>query len=426
MQPVLPPQGPSPRGQLRLVEGSALRQPGALPALQSTRLLDRVRERIRGLHYSRRTELAYLHWIKGYIRFHRIRHPAEMGGSEVEAYLTWLADARGVSASTHRQALSALVFLYAKVLQLELPWLQSIGRPRAQKRLPVVLSHDEVAAVLAGLEGLMALFGRLLYGTGMRIQEAANLRVKDLDFDHRALVVRQGKGGKDRVLMLPQVLVPTLKAHLKSVHALWLQDVQEGRAGVFMPDALERKYPRAGASWPWFWVFPQASHSVDPTTGVVRRHHLHEDGFQRAFKRAVQAAHITKPATPHTLRHSFATHLLHAGYDSICAEVASTFDLPSAIITIANDLGAHLFTKHLTSLRRLRCKFIAPPIFGATAYRRLPPFRAPPIDPQLQAPFGAKPCPPLHLRSRKAHAIGFQESNVRRVQLKIESGRPKV
>lgn len=315
MQPVLPPQGPASRGQLRLVCGSALRQPAALPALQSTRLLDRVRERIRGLHYSRRTELAYLHWIKGYIRFHGIRHPSEMGGPEVEAYLTWLANSRGVSASTHRQALSALVFLYAKVLQLELPWLQSIGRPRVQKRLPVVLSHEEVAAILAGLEGAMALFGRLLYGTGLRIHEAANLRVKDLDFDHRALVVRQGKGGKDRVLMLPQVLAPTLKSHLKSVHALWLQDVQEGRAGVFMPDALERKYPRAGASWPWFWVFPQATHSVDPTTGVMRRHHLHEDGFQRAFKRAVQAAHITKPATPHTLRHSFATHLLQAGYD---------------------------------------------------------------------------------------------------------------
>ncbi|MFO1252931.1 MAG: integron integrase [Inhella sp.] len=303
----------STRGQLRLVSdanGSA-----ALPSLRAPRLLDQVRERIRSLHYSRRTEQAYLHWIRGFIRFHGIRHPAEMGGQEVEAYLSWLADARKVSASTHRQALSALVFLYAKVLQLQLPWLKDLGRPRQQRRLPVVLSPEEVAAVLAGLEAELGLFGRLLYGTGMRIHEAVSLRVKDVDFSHRALLVRQGKGGKDRLVMLPEVLVPELKAQLRAAHGLWLQDVQQGRAGVFMPDALERKYPRAGASWAWFWLFPQADRSVDPVEGVVRRHHWHEDRFQRAFKRALGAAGIHKPATPHTLRHSFATHLLQAGYD---------------------------------------------------------------------------------------------------------------
>lgn len=298
-----------------MVAGAALRSGAPLPTLHSKRLLDQVRERIRGLHYSRRTELSYLHWVKGFIRFHGIRHPAEMGGPEVEAYLTWLADARGVSASTHRQTLSALVFLYAKVLQVNLPWLASVGRPRVTKRLPVVLSRDEVAAVLVGLAGTLGLFGRLLYGTGMRIHEAANLRVKDLDFGQRAVIVRQGKGGKDRVVMLPQVLVPALKAHLQAVHGLWLQDVQTGHAGVYMPDALDRKYPRAGASWAWFWVFPQGKLATDPVTGVVRRHHLHEDAFQRAFKRSVQAARIPKAATPHTLRHSFATHLLQDGYD---------------------------------------------------------------------------------------------------------------
>lgn len=315
MQTVPPSWDPGPRGALRLVASSAQRAGAALPPLQSTRLLDRVRERIRSLHYSHRTERAYLHWIKGFIRFHGIRNPVEMGGPEVEAYLTWLADSRGVSVSTHRQALSALIFLYAKVLQVQLPWLEAVGRPRVPKRLPVVLSRDEVAAVLAGLEGTLGLFGRLLYGTGLRIHEAANLRVKDLDFGHGALIVRQGKGGKDRLVMLPQVLVPALKAHLKAVHEVWLQDVQTGRAGVYMPDALDRKYPRAGAAWAWFWVFPQATLSTDPTRDVIRRHPLHEDAFQRAFKRAVQAARIAKPATPHTLRHSFATHLLMDGYD---------------------------------------------------------------------------------------------------------------
>ena len=250
-----------------------------LPPLQSPRLLDQVRERIRLLHYSRRTEEAYVYWVRAFVRFHGIRHPAEMGGAEVEAFLGWLAAERKVSASTHRQALSALVFLYAKVLQHQLPWLSEIGKPRVQRRLPVVLTKEELTPIFRALDGEHKLFAQLLYGTGMRISEGLQLRVKDIDFAHRAVIVREGKGG------------------------------------VELPHALERKYPRAGCAWPWFWVFPQAEHSVDPRSGLVRRHHMYDQTFQRAFKRAVAAAGIAKPATPHTLRHAFATHLLQAGYD---------------------------------------------------------------------------------------------------------------
>ncbi|WP_431312787.1 integron integrase [Roseateles agri] len=283
--------------------------------MQSAKLLDQLRERIRYLHYSRRTEDAYVHWCRAYIRFHGVRHPAEMGGAEVETYLTWLSNERGVAASTHRQALSALLFLYGKVLGVGLPWMAEIGRPQVKRRLPVVLSQSEVMAILDHMEGTRRLLAQLLYGTGLRISEALQLRVKDLDFAHGAVIVREGKGAKDRVVMLPESLVPGLHEQLNAARSLWTFDQAEGRGGVFMPDALERKYPRAGAAWAWFWVFPQAEHSTDPRSGVVRRHHLYDQTFQRAFKRAVSAAGLTKPATPHTLRHAFATHLLQAGYD---------------------------------------------------------------------------------------------------------------
>ena len=286
-----------------------------LPALRATKILDRLRERIRLLHYSRRTEEVYVHWCRAFIRFHGIRHPAEMGGEEVEAFLSWLAGTRNVAASTHKQALSALLFLYTKVLAVQLPWMSELGRPRVQRRLPVVISKDEVDAVFTGLDGEHRLFAQLLYGTGMRLSEGLQLRVKDVDFEHRTLVVRAGKGGKDRMLMLPQSLVAALRGQLARSRLLWLADQAAGNGGVEMPDALERKYPRAGASWIWFWVFPQAAHSTDSRSGVVRRHHLFDQTFQRAFKRAVRAAGIDKPVTPHTLRHAFATHLLQSGYD---------------------------------------------------------------------------------------------------------------
>lgn len=289
--------------------------PISLPPLQAPRLLDQVRERIRFLHYSRSTEDVYVHWTRAFVRFHGLRHPAEMGGEEVQAFLSWLASERHVAASTHRQALSALLFLYSKVLGVQLPWMSEIGRPRSQRRLPVVLTRDEVQRLLDTLPMEMRTFGWLLYGTGMRLTEGLRLRVKDLDFAHRAIIVREGKGAKDRVVMLPASLGRDLRAQLSLAHEWWAKDQADSKGGVEMPDALDRKYPRAGQSWAWFWVFPQHQHSVDPRSGIVRRHHMYDQTFQRAFKRAAQEVKICKPATPHTLRHSFATHLLQAGYD---------------------------------------------------------------------------------------------------------------
>ena len=286
-----------------------------LPPLKAARLLDQVRERVRYLHYSMRTEQAYVYWARAFIRFHDRRNPAEMGRPEVELFLSWLTNKRKVSASTHSQALSALLFLYGKVLGVDLPWMSGIDRPRGPKRLPVVLWPDEITRIFALMEGEQKLFAQLLYGTGLRITEGLQLRVKDVDFVRRAIIVREGKGGKDRVVMLPQSLMGDLRGQLVRAGALWRADQMAGCGGVEMPGALERKYPRAGLSWAWFWVFPQATHSVDPRSGVVRRHHMYDQTFQRSFKRAVGLAGITKPATPHTLRHSFATTLLQNGYD---------------------------------------------------------------------------------------------------------------
>jgi integron integrase len=287
----------------------------SLPPLRSVKVLDQLRERLRYQHYSIRTEQAYVHWVRAFIRFHGLVHPLQLDGGAVEAFLSWLASERGVSSSTHRQALAALLYFYGKVLGVDLPWMKDIGRPRHTRRLPVVLAPDEVARILTFLDGEQRLLAQLLYGTGMRISEGLNLRVKDVDFAHATIIVREGKGAKDRLVMLPQSLALSLREQLTRAHAYWELDQAQGRGGVAMPDALERKYPRAGSSWSWFWVFPQETHSVDPRTGVVRRHHLYDQTFQRAFKRAVTHAGIAKPATPHTLRHSFATALLQSGYD---------------------------------------------------------------------------------------------------------------
>lgn len=265
------------------------------------RLLDQLRQEIRYLHYSIRTEQAYVHWVRAFVRFHDLRHPAELGHGAVESFLTWLATEQQVSVSTHKQALSALLFLYQKVLRLSVPWLNEITRPQRAPRLPVVLSQDEVARVLAALPDDHRLFGHLLYGTGMRLLEGLRLRVKDIEFEQRAIIVREGKGAKDRVVMLPASLDAPLRHQLSAAHALWSADRAAGVAGVQVPDALDRKYPRAPMSWAWFWVFAQGSLSTDPRTGVLRRHHQYEQGFQRAFKRALQAAGIAKPASPHTL-----------------------------------------------------------------------------------------------------------------------------
>ena len=279
------------------------------------RLLDLVRDRIRLKHYSIRTEQAYLDWIRRFILFHGKRHPAEMGKPEVEGFLNDLAVNRNVSASTQNQALSALLFLYKEVLGTELDWMESVVRAKRPERLPVVLTQSEVHAVLAHMDGQQGLLARLLYGTGMRLMEGVRLRVKDVDFQMRQIVVRDGKGEKDRVTMLPEKLVGPIEANLEKARALHEQDLREGFGEVYLPYALERKYPNAGREWGWQYVFPAAKRSVDPRSGKERRHHLDEQAVQRAMKQAVRRAGLVKPASPHTLRHSFATHLLQSGYD---------------------------------------------------------------------------------------------------------------
>jgi len=285
------------------------------PPLTSVRLLEQVRERIRYMHYSLRTEQAYVRWVRMFVRWAGMRHPRELGGAEVEGFLSDLANERKVAASTHRQALHALLFLYREVLDVELPWLEQIGRPQLRKRLPVVLTGDEVSTLLGVMTGETGLAARMLYGTGMRLAEGLNLRVKDVDFTRKVIFVREGKGGKDRVVMLPASLSDPLNLQLQRGREVWARDRALGTGGVWLPDALERKYPRAGYSWGWFWVFPASKASVDPRDGVVRRHHMYEQRVQRELKRAVAAAGIEKPVSVHTLRHSFATHLLQRGTD---------------------------------------------------------------------------------------------------------------
>jgi integron integrase len=285
------------------------------PPLQSTRLLDQVRERIRYLHYSLSTEKVYLYWIRFFIRWHGLKHPRDMGARQVEAFLTMLATQRKVSPSTHNQALSALLFLYREVLNIELPWMNDINRPSSTRRIPSVLTKDEVAGVLASMEGETALLARLIYGTGMRLMEGLRLRVKDVDFDRRVIIVREAKGNKDRVVMLPRSLAPDLRLQMLAARAAWEADRQAHRGGVETPHALEQKYPKVGHTWGWFWMFPSPTLSIDPRSGVERRHHLYEERLQRALKRAVTQAGIAKPVSVHTLRHSFATHLLQSGTD---------------------------------------------------------------------------------------------------------------
>jgi integron integrase len=287
----------------------------AKPALQSTRLLSQLRERIRYMHYSIRTEEAYLYWVRDFVRFHGMQHPRYMGRVEVETYLSHLANERKVAASTHKQALSSLLFLYRYVLEMALPWMDALTRPTHTQRIPEVLTPAEVAATLAQMEGENALLARLLYGTGMRLLEGVRLRVKDVEFSRSVIVVRDGKGGKDRVVMFPRSLHEPLRAQLNYARSLWAQDRAADCPGVYMPNALERKYPMANRSWTWHWVFPAAQLSDDPRSPARRRHHVSEQRLQRGLKAALQRAEIAKAASVHTLRHSFATHLLQSGTD---------------------------------------------------------------------------------------------------------------
>jgi integron integrase len=278
-------------------------------------LVERVREAIRARHYSRRTEKSYVGWVRRFLAFHAYGDATRMGATEVRAYLTHLATRRRVSASTQNQAFSALLFLFRQVLGRDLEALEDTPRAKRPTRLPVVLSRAEAAALISHLPGRLWLVGSLIYGAGLRLQECLSLRVKDVDFDRRVLTVRDGKGRKDRETVLPDALEEPLRGHLRRIRKTHEKEVADGRGAVTLPDALERKYPRAQWELGWQWVFPAGREYVDRSTGVLRRHHLHPSAVQRAFRTAAEEAGLAKRATSHSLRHSFATHMLEAGYD---------------------------------------------------------------------------------------------------------------
>ena len=278
-------------------------------------LIEAVVEAIRVRHCSRKTEQAYVHWVRRFVAWSGRRHPRDMGQAEIEGFLSHLAVERDISDSTQRQALSALLFLYKQVLAIDLPWLDNIVRAKPSQHLPVVLSRDEIRALFAHLHGERGLVLRLMYGSGLRLSDALRLRVKDLDLPRLQLTVRDGKGGKDRTTTLARSLVPQLEWIVERRRRWHHLDLATGHADVEMPHALGIKYPRAASSWPWQFVFATPNYVTCPRTGAIRRHHLHETGIQRTMKRAMADAGIAKAASPHTLRHSFATHLLEAGKD---------------------------------------------------------------------------------------------------------------
>jgi len=283
--------------------------------MSEPRLIDRVRDVMRVHHYSIRTENNYIQWIKRYIFFHNKRHPKDMGADEIRAYLTHLAVVKNVSASTQNQALSALLFLYKRVLNIQPDWIDDVVRAKRPKRLPVVLSRDEVRLILSSIQGVNGLIARMLYGTGMRLMECLRLRIKDIDFEQKQVLVREGKGNKDRITTLPEVLIPELKAQLLHAKRVHDADIGEGFGRTNLPHALDRKYPNAGRELMWQYVFPSTRRSNIPGTEKISRHHLHEKNIGRAIRYAARRVGVLKHISSHTLRHSFATHLLENGYD---------------------------------------------------------------------------------------------------------------
>lgn len=279
------------------------------------KLLERLRSAIRTRHYSIRTEEAYTSWVKRFILFHNKRHPRDMGEKEINQFLSYLAEERNVASSTQNQALCAIIFLYKYVLKIEIGDLGDLARAKKPKRLPVVLSHREMKAIFDNLSGIHWMMATLLYGAGLRLMECLRLRVKDIDFDLNQIIVRDAKGGKDRVTMLPQIAREPLKEHLKQVKKIHQEDLENNHGCVYLPNALQNKYPEAEKEWGWKYVFPSQRISRDPRSGIKRRHHLSEHVLARALKKALRQTNIHKKATCHSLRHSFATHLLEAGYD---------------------------------------------------------------------------------------------------------------
>jgi integron integrase len=294
---------------------SPIAQPGTTAALLQPKLLTRLREALRFRRYSLKTEKAYVHWARRYIHFHGKRHPQEMGAKEVTAFLNYLANDGHVAASTQNQALSALLFLYRDVLEVELPWLDGLVRAKSAKRLPTVLIRTEVQSILATLTGTRWLMVSLLYGAGLRLNECLSLRVKDVDLSGAKLLVRQGKGNKDRVTLLPKSLIAPLSAHIERVRVMHAIDLTRGLGEAPLPLALAGKYPKAGYLWAWQFIFPSTTRCSDPYTGRTVRFHIHEKTLQRAVKEAARRAGIGKPVGCHTFRHAFATHLLEAGHN---------------------------------------------------------------------------------------------------------------
>lgn len=283
--------------------------------MEKPRLMEQVRYALRAHRYSLRTEQSYMQWIKRYIFFHNKRHPQEMDATHIASFLSYLAVEKHVSASTQNQALSALLFLYKKVLNIEPEWIDDVIRAKRPARLPVVLDRESVSLLLNNLTGVHQLMAKLLYGTGMRLMEVIRLRVKDVDFSYSQIYIRSGKGNKDRVTVLPSSLVEPLNMQLTYSRTLYDLDRVENSPGVEMPDALERKYPNASKEWAWHWVFPSKNHSQDPRSKIIRRHHIYEKNLQRGIKKAARACGLSTMVNTHTLRHCFATHLLEDGYD---------------------------------------------------------------------------------------------------------------
>jgi len=335
---------------------------------QGKKLLDQVRDSLRLKHYSYRTEETYLAWIKRFILFHGKRHPKDMGSSEIESFITHLAVERNVAVTTQNQALSAILFLYKYVLKKEIEMPPSMIRPGRPKRLPTVLTPSEAGRIIAQMTGVTKIMTKLLYGSGLRLMECIRLRVKDIDFEIHQIIVRDGKGENDRVTVLPESVVIELKNHLDNVRALHEKDLREGYGETQLPYALSVKYPNAGREWIWQYIFPASQRSTDPQSGSIRRHHLDESVLQRTVRDAAQRSKIDKAVSPHTFRHSFATHLLQNGYDiRTVQELLGHKDVKTTMIyTHVLQRGGLAVKSPLDEIREQKGEYkVAPPALAA-------------------------------------------------------------